>query len=204
MGSRLVLIIIAVLAAADSAGASTVSERLQECAKIQDPAARLACYEAAAAQAAAAAVVSKQHTAGTGKWVLDDSVDPMNDKRILALLLPADSGTQLLGGPIGLGIRCIDRRMDVIIIWGHLLPSSPSVSWRIGVAAAQAREWFASEDHDSTFYPTDATGFVRQLMHADRLVARVTTMSGTKVTAEFDLRGLTEAVVPLREACGWN
>ena len=44
---------------------------------------------------------------------------------------------------------------------------------------------------------------IKQLMAANKVKVSATPSSGPKFSAEFDLAGLTKAVTPIREACGW-
>lgn len=44
---------------------------------------------------------------------------------------------------------------------------------------------------------------IKQLMAANKVKVSATPSSGPKFSAEFDLAGLTKAITPIREACGW-
>ena len=48
-----------------------------------------------------------------------------------------------------------------------------------------------------------AISFIEALFGGQTLVIQANPLSGSQMVAEFPIDGIEEAVVPLREACGW-
>ena len=119
-------------------------------------------------------------------------------------MLLAGSGTSAWGSRVVLVLRCKSNKTEAYINWRDYLGSEAHVTWRIGAEDARTGRWVLSTDEKATFYPYDDIAFIRQLLNADRLVAQVTPYSETPVTAVFDLTGLTNVIIPLQEACGWE
>jgi type VI secretion system protein VasI len=195
-------------AAVLSVVASTCEELEKEiagCAAIDGDLERLECYDRLAqslgldrAQPVPTAVE------GNGKWQVSVKTNPLDDTTTVVLGLYAGSGTSARGGRVLLILRCKSNKTEAYISWDDYLGSEARATWRIGAEDARTSKWGLSTDKEATFYPYDAIAFIRQLLNADRLVAQVTPYSEDPVTAVFDLTGLTNAIRPLQNACGWQ
>lgn len=163
---------------------------------------RLACYDQLAR---ACGLLASSPDKDNGKWVVHVETNPLDDSKTVLLTLTADTGATRLGEKVELVLRCKSRKTEVFIIWNDYLGSgfSTDVTWRVGDSPATTAEWDISTSNESTFYPYDAIAFIGQLIGVSRLVAQVTPYNESPITAVFDLRGLANAVRPLREACGW-
>jgi type VI secretion system protein VasI len=53
------------------------------------------------------------------------------------------------------------------------------------------------------FSTNDAMAFIDQLLQSERLFVRAQPQAQRSVTVSFQLEGIEEALVPVREACGW-
>lgn len=175
-----------------------------DCAKITDPKARLQCYDAMAKGLSEMAGKSGVTVPGGGKWVVDSHKNPLDDSQEVVLFLEADTGRSSWGLPIYLVVRCAGNAVDVYINWNSYLDGSPTVTWRVGAGSMQRRPWGGSADHKSTFYPLETAEFLGELEASEKFVAQLTPYQENPITAEFDLRGLKGAAVPLMEACGLN
>ena len=101
-------------------------------------------------------------------------------------------------------LRCKSNTTEAYINWEDFLGlDETTVVTRIGAAQASTRTWLLSTDNKSTFYRGSDIDFIQALMQDDRLVAQITPYNESPVTATFDLRGLSEAIKPLRETCQW-
>jgi type VI secretion system protein VasI len=110
-----------------------------------------------------------------------------------------------MGENIALIIRCKSNKTELYIKWyDYLGMDSTQVSTRVGNASAQKRSWGLSTDNTATFFPGSPIAFIKSLMSAEKFIAQVTPYSESPVTAVFDIRGLTEAIKPLQETCGWK
>ena len=75
-----------------------------------------------------------------------------------------------------------------------------TVEIRIGPAAGGPESWSLSSNRTATF-SRDPHALLRRLLAADVMVARVSPPNSSRLTAQFDLSGLTEASADLRAAC---
>jgi len=69
---------------------------------------------------------------------------------------------------------------------------------------APTKKWTSSTDKTASFYFGSGYGIAKKLMVTDKFVARTTPYNENPVTAIFDTRGLSKAIEPLRDACGWR
>lgn len=203
-----VLTIVLVVMASLSVVASTredLEKELAACAAIDGDLERLECYDKLA-QSLGLDRVQPVPTSveGTGKWQVSVKTNPLDDTRTVMLALYADSGRSTWGNRVVLVLRCKSKKTEAYINWHDYLGSEAYVIWRIGDADAETAKWSLSTDNEATFYPYDDIAFIKQLLNADRLVAQVTPYDESPVTAIFDLTGLTNAIHPLQEACGWE
>ena len=96
-------------------------------------------------------------------------------------------------------IRHKEGELEVYITFGTYLGSdSTSVTVRMGALPAEQSEWGLSTDGKAIFCPTDNAAFVRKLLENDRLVIRLTPYGESPVTSAFDLKGLSEAIQPMK------
>jgi type VI secretion system protein VasI len=140
-----------------------------------------------------------------GDWDIGDlEQDPLTDEATAIAMLEAESGANRFGTPIGLLIRCSNGSTELFIAWQDYLGSdSPRVQSRIGDAKPSDMRWNLSTSSDSTFYPKDAVAFVKSMFGESQFVAQTQPYSEGNVTAVFNITGIEEAVVNVREACGW-
>jgi len=144
------------------------------------------------------------HGASVGDWIIEHKMDPVDDSPEVGLLLRAASGTSRLGEAIYLVISCRRDTTDLFIIWNDYLGTEADVLTRVGTAPAATARWTLSGNSQGTFYPGKAIPFIKTLVTANQLVARVTPYGENPVTAVFKLDGIKEAITPLQETCHWR
>jgi len=194
-----------------ASGADAQDADLARCAAVASDIARLQCYDNLAESAGAGGDSGGETTSCTaqapctvGEWIIREETNPVNDNRIVMVALRSASGTNRMGGQIALILRCIRRVTDLMINWQAYLGSEANVLTRVGVEEAETSSWGLSGDSQATFLPGNSdVEFVQRLLDVDQLVAQVTPYNENPITAVFELDGIQEAIIPLREACEW-
>jgi len=185
---------------------------LNDCAAMPGATARLGCYDELAIERG---YRPPQTAVGqSGKWVVSETTNPMDDTRQVTLILPAEltSTVSRMGDRPIFVARCMSNTTEAYINWNDYLGDDSSsvysdwknVTIRIGDEAAIQQRWGVSTDSRATFAPGWAGSLLRQMAGANTLVARTTPYNASPVTAIFDTTGMAEALVPLMETCGWT
>lgn len=173
--------------------------------RVADPSAYAQRILASRAQPGDEDLTGLLERAATGPWFVNERTDPLDDSPIVTLANTASEGRSQVGRAPSLILRCSDNRTEVYIAWSDYLGSdAPTVSYRIGDGTMQTSRWSMSTDNQATFYPGNDIALIRQLVTANRFVARVTPYNESPVTAVFELDGLPEHVGKLQEACNWE
>ena len=147
---------------------------------------------------------SRKEIQDSGKWNVSIDTNPIDDTKTVTLYLLADSGkSSMLGQPVVLFIRCKSLETNVFINWSDYLGNEATVLTRIGKEKAETRNWNLSTDSQATFLPRNEVDFLNKLLIVDSFVAQVTPYNESPVTAIFDVKGLSNAITPLRETCNW-
>jgi hypothetical protein len=203
------LLLGVLLPASGRAQDTELRRHLRDCSRITVRAERLRCFDAiitsmTSGPGDSTGALELWRTGGTGDWVVDEAINPLDDSQLVVLSLKASSGSAPSGEPVELVLRCLSGKTDVYVHWNvQLGKDGAAVAMRIGSQPAQTRRWNLSTDMRETFYPADAIAFIKQLIEVDRFVAQVVPAGEGPITAVFRLRGLGVAAGPLREVCKW-
>jgi type VI secretion system protein VasI len=183
---------------APSRAAAQEMEVLRICASIAHEASRLSCFDR---------LVESMGVSTAGPegvlWVVEFAVDPLTDIRTARATLPALQGTGAEGDPIEFIVQCRDERTEVLLDWGHFLPNQQEVTLRLDSDEPQRTFWDPDRNSTRALYRSDGAALARALATRRRLVARVNPPRRDPITAIFDLTGMSDALVPIGEACGW-
>ena len=102
-----------------------------------------------------------------------------------------------------LAMRCREGRSELFLNWGEYLGiDSARVITRVDSAEARTEDWNIGSNNETTFH-RNAVAHMRELMPANTVLYQVTPFGEDPRRVTFDLAGLSEAIGPLREACGW-
>ncbi len=105
-----------------------------------------------------------------------------------------------------LTIRCMEDTTAVYLNAEEFVGTDElRVELRVDQAQATTDSWRISTDRYSfgLWRGRQAIPFVRSLLDADRLAVRYTPYGEGTRTVVFDVTGLSVAIEPLRNACGW-
>lgn len=166
---NLVLAVV-LLAAAGSVQGATIAETLALC-RAKGSSERLACYDELARAVAAGVSLPSLPSAGIGKWIVDQRVDPMDDTQdLFAMLLSEDYVSDRKGA--ALGIVCRGGVFDVQFLPQGVRVAYPTdkdesenfsmVQWRFDSQEAVSGKWWVHEDRE-VLYPLDPLSLVDAL-----------------------------------------
>ena len=183
---------------------ATSDLEIASCANIEDDSERLICFDQLASERGLASQPVNGANSGntTGDWLVDVDVNPIDDSTTVTLILEASEGSSSYGDPIYILARCMSGDTDVFISWDDYLGREANVLTRVGDDQAVTQRWSMSTDQTATFHP-QPINFLKELMTSTQLVAQITPYNESPTTAIFKINGLSEAVEPLRQECGW-
>lgn len=196
ISATLLATVLAVVSQAAGAAKETGIVEAFHCTDVENDVARLECYDKAYAEFRIAA-----HNPGS--WFIQTEVDPFDDTLTTFIGVNAEEeGNPLSGRRHQLVIRCRGSELSAWISWqSRTGDESPRIRRRIGDHRARTDQWFLSTSGNNTFYPHDPTGFVRNLMEADRFIAQLASGPSAGEIATFNIKGLEEAVEPIKQDC---
>lgn len=178
---------------------------LARCIGMQDDQARLACYDHAAGYV-------RPSRSGSGRWVVSEDVNPVDDTKTVVAVLQAAEGRSEYGRPVELFVRCQSNLIEAFISWGQYLGGDDDkfnrgdqkdLTIRIGDDDAYQGYWGISTDKAATFAPAQIQ-LLRKMVTAQHLVAQTTPYNSVPITAKFDTTGMADALRPVMETCGYS
>lgn len=167
------------------------------CVGMENDIARLECYDSAYASFRAAETAP-------GNWQVIAKTSPLDDTVTTALIVDSSGGTSPMFGEHRLIIRCRGNELNIWVNWNQFLSteSATDVTWRVGQEKAQSGKWpHGSSSSSITFYPHDEQALVTQMMGSDQFVAQTKTAAGETLTAIFNIKGLEQAITPIKDGC---
>lgn len=174
------------------------------CAKKETDAERLICYDDLAKKLN----VDKPKTTvstGKGKWIVSEQASQIDDSKKVILILDAetDVGYGYRRTTPSMILRCSENETNAYINTNYYLGlDSISVLTRLDKNKATKSYWSISTDGKAIFAPNNIS-FIKKLLEHDSLLIQLTPYGESPIMTTFDLRGVKEAVKPLREACHW-
>ena len=191
-----------------SAAQAQDADALLTCKKIKNEVARLNCYDAQVAKLEAPAAPATEESKpadevlDTGKWLVENALDPMTDEATFTAALAADSGGSGYNKPT-LFIRCKQKSAEVFVSWGDYLGDNTVVTTRFGDDAPGTFSWSQSTDSTATFLYSDRLSwFFESAVRVDKLATQITPYQSGPITAVFDLRGISNILTDKKELCG--
>lgn len=170
-----------------------------DCASISDDEERLTCYDQLNTP-----TVKKQE-GDTGKWVKSERISPIDDSPTVVLSLdsPDEVRSRLLSGRPTLVVRCKENKTEAYINWRTFITTGTTeITFRADKEKAKKETWLVSSNNKATFSPMPIP-LIKDLLGKSSLIVQVTPFSDNTYTVNFDIKGLDNAITPVREACGW-
>lgn len=182
--------------------ADEVLQELRQIHEIEDRKERLAAFDELAASlfdesdapdGQADSASDEEAKPDTGAWEFWVESDPITDEQVFFAVLEAQSGQNEFGAKPTLFLRRTGGTDEVFVTWSdYFADERVKVTHRVGSSDPVTRSWGVSTDNTATFYPGDATAFVKELAGAERLVLRTTPYDASPITAIFRVHGLRE------------
>lgn len=176
----------------------------EECAAIQSPDDRLNCYDQA--------FKTTSTPDAPGKWQVKIDTSKLDDTTTVIMVVESE---EMVPGRFGGGehgaliFRCQESTTSAYTIWAGQFMSDHQgggrVDYRIDDKPAQHKEMVSSTDNKALGLWSGGASipFIKSLFGASSVYMRATPFNESPKEMTFNVKGLEEAVTPLREACGW-
>lgn len=175
---------------------------LGNCASLERDLDRLKCYDNLARESGVAPQIS---SVPESEWSIKAEANPIDDSQTVSLSLNAKNVKSRSGKPITLFLRCESGQAKAYLMWYDFLgASNATITTRFDDAKAFTTKWPVTSDNLGVIIPGDVLQFIKNLEAVNQLVVQVDPHNGGSVTAIFNTIGLTQAVRPFAEACGFK
>jgi len=183
------------------------AQDLASCAAIETDLDRLACYDRLAGREPVV-----EQAAGPGPWSV--RIEKSEFKDTTDVYLSVETAEALSCGmfdrsPARLLLRCQENTTAALLITSCHVASGfggyGRVEYRVDDQPSRTLNFEESTDNRALglWSGGSAIPFIRQLSGGSQLLMRFTPFNESPVTARFDIRGLDQALAPLRAACNW-
>lgn len=146
-------------------------------------------------------------------WAIDQASSPINDMTNVDLSISSEHPVPAkFGGALRLklAIRCREGKTSLAVHFGdHFMTSSKygdwgKVTYRVDRLAAAEALWVHSSDNaELMIQGPPAIELATGMVSASNFLIRAVPFGEMPLTASFDVRGLENAIAPLRTACDW-
>lgn len=144
------------------------------------------------------------NTEPKGLWGNSVDSDPINDVKTYSAYLPSPTEKSRWGKPIYLAITCSNNVTKFYISWETFINTeSHQVTIRLDDQKAFTRTWNPSNDNEASFYSGSPIPFLKKLINAKKMVARVSPYNENDITVTFNLTGINTALENIRKQCKW-
>jgi len=183
---------------------------MAKCAAEVNNARRLKCYDALRQKLG---IAPDDSTVMVSKWKVQKEASAIDDSTNVFLSLDADSS--ISGWPLKtytplMILRCKENKTQAYIVTG-MAPQAEygsdgtTITLRLDDDKAMQLRTSRSTTGDMLFF--DASGpsieLIKKMLQRSTLLFQFVPFHSTPVMTTFDLRGLAEAIKPLRENCRW-
>lgn len=185
---------------------SLSSAYASSCPSIENDIARLACYDKEAKNSEENEPDQQQELEDLkkeyGDWIVDVTESPLNDSKEVSIMRVSND-FENRRNPAILMLRCQRNKTEAFLSWSEYIGSdNMKVAYRIDKEEAKNVWWNASSTGKASFIPK-AISFIKSLEGKESIYIEAEKYRGGRVSATFDISGIEEVIIPLREACGW-
>ncbi len=205
-------LLVTMLSAASAAYPASAEDNpeMARCAAQVNNARRLKCYDALSQKLG---IAPDDSTAMVSKWKVQKQASAIDDSTNVFLSLDADSS--ISGWPLktytpSMILRCKENKTQAYIVTG-MAPQAEygsdatTVTLRLDDDKAVQLRTARSTTGDMLFFDAGgpSIGLIKKMLQRSALLFQFVPFHSTPVMTTFDLRGLAEAIKPLRENCRW-
>lgn len=185
-----------------------LSRELADCYPLTSEVGRLACYDRIVErhQYVPVELARNSENRRVSQWQIRFGKNPARAIEDVWLSSPAVDFSIASDATLPiLEMQCVNDRTDLTIHWGRYLDDNPTVWLRVDERVPQKASWVKLEGSRSARYPQSPIAWMKTLVSTDarKVAAEVTPYGQAKVTAVFDLEGLSDVLPRLRKACHW-
>ncbi len=178
-----------------------VSQRIDECKTKAEKVDQVSCFAGLAGIAPIAPIAT------ASAWATRTTVDKLDGSTTVVLSLESSDRVRSRYGQDEEGtiiVRCMKNRTELYIAWPGFLGISRSleVKWRLDEQPVVTEWWSPSSDGKAAFVP-NAVVFLKKIFSRNELIVSVKPYDQIASTLTFPVKGLEEAIKPLRETCKW-
>lgn len=184
--------------------ASPAAATLEECARTDKELDRLACYDRLSGRTPIAT------TQAEGDWQIETETSALTDETNVYLSVASDEPIHCSwgSGAVTLMLRCQENTTSLILITPcHVADHRDYGVVDYRVDGETAHKFLAEEstNNRSLGLWTGASSIpvINHLLGRQTLTTRFTPYGENPKTVTFNVNGLKEAIMPLREACHW-
>jgi hypothetical protein len=203
MKAAVTVALLLLIASTTAAQEEELKKSLAGCAALELDTARLDCFEQLAQAVARIPPeppkprVSKFKGQEPGKWRVEDTTNPVDDSRTVALGLVDDADS------VQLVLLCQQSKPAVYVNAAvYLGDRAVRVLTRFGEAKAESKRWSISANRRVASLPgDDVAQFIARMLTVQKLVVQVDPVLESPLTAVFKLDGLPSVMRPFKETC---
>lgn len=184
----------------------------EDCAKNDNDAERLACYDKIFKTDQKPAQAEPQVDVGKKGWDVWKSQSKIDDSVSDLMMLLSDNIVNERAGTMGygtIGIKCHQKTTTITFNAGEFFLVDDDdygrVTYRLDKEKAKTKRMDVTSDNKALglWSNSETIPFIKEMFGHDKIIVQITPYQETPATMEFTIKGLEEAIKPLRKACGW-
>lgn len=182
----------------------------EDCAKNNNDTERLTCYDSVFKTDQKIAETSLKTDEEEKGWVIEKETSKIDDSISYYLMLLSDEFIDESENEHGaIAIACLQKTTKIIFDAGeNYLDDGGTygrVTYRLDKEKAETTPMAVSNGNKALglWSGSKSIPLIKKMFGHDKMIVQITPYQKGPVTMEFTIKGLEEAIKPLREACGW-